>query len=277
MRLARLLSVRHGAGFTLIELLVVIAVITILGALLLPALQGAKVRATLSVCLGQVRGIGQAIAGYLTCSDDILPPGKYGHQGGNPVAKVWMDLLYDESYIDDKKGFQCPADDVTDNASRYFDAGPSYPCWWASYAIVPTDVFWETHNALAANLANHRGYEDRQVLLGESESNYITAVWFGWGDSASFKQTYLEEFPFDRHNGRCSYVMLDGHALGLPVPATAEISERKFEARIRSQFRDCTVEGIDLVRGTRWDFPHVCFWGPHNVGLGVTPVTWRWE
>jgi prepilin-type N-terminal cleavage/methylation domain-containing protein len=268
---------RRRTGFTLIELLVVIAVIAILAAMLLPALQGAQARAMASVCLGHARGIGQAIGGYLTTSEDILPPGKYGHQGGHPVPKVWMQLLYEGGYIDDKKGFQCPADDVTNNASRYYDSGPAYPNWWASYAMVPNDLFWATHEPLAANMANHEGYEDKQILLGESESNFITASWLGWGDAASFKKTYMEEFPFDRHSIKCSFVMLDGHGLSLRVPSSTKLKEAEFETDVRSQFRRCTVEGISTYYGGHWEFPHVCFWEPYNVGLGVTPTAWIWQ
>jgi prepilin-type N-terminal cleavage/methylation domain-containing protein/prepilin-type processing-associated H-X9-DG protein len=263
-------------GFTLIELLVVIAVIAILAAMLLPALQGAKARATLTVCLGHARGIGQAVGEYLTTSEDILPPGKHGHQGGHPVPKVWMDLLYEGDYIDDKKGFQCPADDVTDNADRYYDYGPAYPDWFASYAFVQAvnDLFWSTHEPLAANMANHRDWEDKQILLGDSDCNFITNEWFGWGDADSFKMTYMQEFPIDRHRGKCSYVMLDGHALGILAPTSDAVDPAQFRTQIMAQFQSCAVENI-AANGTH--NKHVCFYNRQGVGLWVTPVVWGWQ
>jgi len=60
-------------GFTLIELLVVIAVISILAALLLPALSSAKERGRRIKCLNNVRQIGNALHLYAEENRDFLP------------------------------------------------------------------------------------------------------------------------------------------------------------------------------------------------------------
>ena len=69
-------------GFTLIELLVVIAIISILAALLTPALRQALEMSRRAVCKSQLRQIGIGITGYSIDHDGNMPPsGKHGGTG----------------------------------------------------------------------------------------------------------------------------------------------------------------------------------------------------
>ena len=67
-------------GFTLIELLVVIAIIAILAALLMPALEKARVSARQTVCMSQYRQVGVVYLLYLSDSDNRTWPTDWFHQ-----------------------------------------------------------------------------------------------------------------------------------------------------------------------------------------------------
>ena len=60
-------------AFTLIELLVVIAIVSMLAALLLPSLQGAREQGYRVVCAGNLRQVGIATISYTGDNNDALP------------------------------------------------------------------------------------------------------------------------------------------------------------------------------------------------------------
>jgi prepilin-type N-terminal cleavage/methylation domain-containing protein len=112
-------SLKLKSGFTLIELLVVVAIITILGALLLPALNKVRERAKRATCLNNMKQIGMAIKMYAADNDGQYPPCEQGNWnlGETFPMRVYNKLLgfniYGEriapSYLKSTELFVCPS------------------------------------------------------------------------------------------------------------------------------------------------------------------------
>src|SRR5690606_2701582 len=79
---------RARLAFTLIELLVVIAIITILAALLMPALSRAKESGKSAVCIGNLRQIGIALQIYVEGNDNRMPVMRDKYFGTNPPTET---------------------------------------------------------------------------------------------------------------------------------------------------------------------------------------------
>ncbi len=103
----------QSRAFTLIELLVVVAIIAVLVAILLPALNSAREQARRSLCLANMRSIGQGILMY--CND---------YNGWLPTRNNWWStliyyrrlngwcnlfLLHKLKYVDSPLALSCPS------------------------------------------------------------------------------------------------------------------------------------------------------------------------
>lgn len=72
-------------AFTLVELLVVIAIISLLAALLSPALKNAREQARSIVCMSNLKQMGAAFRLYGNDNDDVLPPLQILDAGWSPL------------------------------------------------------------------------------------------------------------------------------------------------------------------------------------------------
>lgn len=102
-------------GFTLIELLVVIAIITILAGLIFPAFTRAREFAKKTVCLSNLKQIGQAMMMYVQDYDETFPAARMGPTCW-PVCNSWADTHYVwryiiQPYVKNYDIFRCPSTD----------------------------------------------------------------------------------------------------------------------------------------------------------------------
>lgn len=139
---------RRWRGFTLIELLVVISIITLLIALLLPALRQSVEAAKMALCLSRQRQIFVAYAGYQTDNNLLAFPrrnwGRWTDHSGpeTPIDRWHNDAYWGVAYADYagrtalKETFNCPSSE---------DHDPAFYGHWYTDGLFSEGHIWATY------------------------------------------------------------------------------------------------------------------------------------
>ncbi len=173
---------KKGNAFTLIELLVVIAIISLLMAILVPALNRAKQQGQATVCKNNLRQIG--IAAHLYCEnwDWYIP------RGTGTTNKTWFQLFM--PYLSERpkgsdyrnvKIYRCPSYPDKNQTVCYVNNGWEFdgPSDDVGHAIDrPTRIFGLRHLDKKIYLADNEDGPWREIITQEGDPGWHTCdVW----------------------------------------------------------------------------------------------------
>jgi len=218
-----------GIGFTLIELLVVIAVVSVLLAILLPALSYARCQAKRVVCRGNLRQIAQAWHMYLDdnegrfyqCVNANVTYG--GWRGRNPSLQNARRPL--NSYIlgdmkdvpgspGDAEVFKCPSDE----GGLIGQGMPCYDLFGTSYQtnvllIGQDQKGWLPDATLLAEINAH--LKDLNVSKVNNPSQLLLVGDYGWANDWEPDLPRVGDWHGRRYCHNLAY--LDGHVAFLRI------------------------------------------------------------
>lgn len=222
-------------GFTLIELLVVISIITLLIAILLPALSAARNSARTISCASQIRQIGLAMNAYLNDYDGAFPPtydpaessyspSNYTYFGGKVPAfgPTWAEYLAYRYFDQSKAMFACPDRPAGWPASGYY----------VNYAM-NLRLSASSTSSLHFGIISRVITPSKTIMNADScYPNYLNPT-RGFYTVSDYSQIHL------RHADAANILYVDGHAQTVrpdsQVPAFGELDHPFHPVRFNNQ------------------------------------------
>jgi len=232
----------HRRGFTLIELLVVIAIISMLLAIIMPALKSAKIQAQAVICLSNVKGMSPSWQMYCNDNKAKLPDGHQPRDAGFKKNLYWAEPPQDINgtytgdsnptwddkkrgiekgvlfpYINEIKAYRC----VGDRSQKITPAGQPNNFTYQSYSITgqmngedkvsPSEEIRKTIAYKVSEITN----PGKKFVFVENSDNrgWLMGSWLCDSTSANMTSLGLIHDPVSMwHRERSIFGMADGHA-----------------------------------------------------------------
>ncbi|MCC7349149.1 MAG: prepilin-type N-terminal cleavage/methylation domain-containing protein [Phycisphaerales bacterium] len=216
---------RGSNAFTLVELLVVIGIVSVLIAILLPALNKAREAANKTACLSNVRQIAMIFVMYANDNKGSLP--LFAHSIYAPRSEHWMFTIskYFNRRTDESLGrdyLLCPSNSIDE-----YSYGINYS--GANDMMPPVITYVESTDSRWPGSGKISKLKNTTMLVMDARDHYVfNPAWGGWrldnapdnDSNAGILTAYGKKYnlaAFDRHRGTINAGFVDGSAHNVPL------------------------------------------------------------